>query len=134
MTINGSKLVDDACTIVHQGIKGAAIMHTERPVSRLQPHRIMGSCKPSKLFVNAVFLILALVFANEVIAAFLRYDEGKLGISTKEMKAKYVKYPSVTICLDLDTKKENNGFKAMAPINKTMRDLDFVRHYNNGYG
>ena len=92
----------------------------------------MSSCKPSKLLVNAVFLVLALIFANEVINAFMRYSEGKLGISTKEMKSKYVKFPSVTICLDLDTKKENNGFKDMAPINETMRDLDFVRHYSNG--
>ena len=92
----------------------------------------MRSCKPSKLLVNAVFLVLALIFANEVINAFMRYSEGKLGISTKEMKSKYVKFPSVTICLDLDTKKENNGFKDMAPINETMRELDFVRHYRNG--
>ena len=56
---------------------------------------IMAVCKPTKLFVHAVFLVLALIFFNEVIQAFIRYQEGKLGISTKEMKSKYVKYPSV---------------------------------------
>ena len=77
-------------------------------------------------------MVLALTFANEVIKAFMRYSEGKLGISTKEMKSKYVKFPSVTICLDLDTEKENIGFKEMAPINETLKDLDYVRHYSNG--
>ena len=107
-------------------------MDREKPVPRSQAPMKMGSCKPTKLFVNAVFLVLALIFANEVIHAFLRFSEGKLGISTKEMKSKYVKFPSVTICLDLDTKKDNIGFKDMAPINETLRDLDFVRHYSNG--
>ena len=94
---------------------------------------IMAACKPSKLFVNAVFLVLALIFLNEVLHAFTRYQEGKVGISTKEMKSKYVKYPSVTICMDLDTKKKDLGFKGMRPINETLRDIDFVRHYSNGY-
>ena len=121
-------MTDDPCTIKEGE---AVIMHRAKSVSRSHAPTIMGSCKPSKLFVNAVFLVLALIFANEVLSAFMRYSEGKLGISTKEMKSKYVKFPSVTICLDLDTKKENIGFKDMAPINETMRDLDFVRHYSN---
>ena len=106
-------------------------MERETPVPRSQPSMKMGSCKPSQLFVNLVFLVLALIFANEVIHAFLRFSEGKLEKSTKEMKSKYVKFPSVTICLDLDTKKDNIGFKDMSPISETLRDLDFVRHYSN---
>ena len=101
-------------------------------VSCVIPPIAMGSCKPSKLLVIAVFLFLALIFANEVFSAFLKYNEGKLGISTKEMKSKYVKFPSVTICLDLDTKKKNISFRDLAPINETLRDIDFVRHHSNG--
>ena len=93
----------------------------------------MAARKPTKLFVNAVFLGLALIFFNHINHAFIRYQEGKLGTSTKEMISKYVKYPSVTICLDLDTKKKDMGFKGVKPINETLRNIDFVRHYSNGY-
>ena len=93
----------------------------------------MVTCKPSKLFLNAVFLFLALMFFYKVFNAFMRYQDGKVGTSTKEIKSKYVKYPSVTICLDLDTKKKDIGFKTMRPINETLRDIKFVRHYSNGY-
>ena len=103
-----------------------------KPIPRSKELKILGSCNPTKLIVKAVFLVLFMICAGQVIHAFIRYREGKLGITTKEMKSKYVTYPSITICLDQDTKKEKIGFRDMPPINETLRDIDFVRHYSNG--
>ena len=51
----------------------------------------------------------------------------------KELKSKYVQFPSISICLDQDVKKQKLGFKKVRPLNETLRDLTYVRHFNNGY-
>ena len=94
----------------------------------------LEACKPSKLFVYAVFTVLALVFINVVIHSLIRWHEGLVGISRKEMKSKYAKFPSISICLGLDVKKDDIGFKELRPLNETLRDLSYVRHLSNGYG
>ena len=50
------------------------------------------------------------------------------------MKSKYVKFPSISVCLDLDTDGEGEvGFREMRPLNETFSFLHFVRHLDNGY-
>ena len=87
----------------------------------------------SKLFAYVVFLVLFLIFAVEVIISFIRWREGKVGLSITEVQSEYVKFPSISICIDQDAKKEELGFKQIRPLNETLRDVDFVRHLNNGY-
>ena len=51
----------------------------------------------------------------------------------EEMKSKYVKFPSISVCLDLDTDGEGEvGFREMRPLNETFSFLHFVRHLDNG--
>ena len=87
----------------------------------------------SKLLVYAIFLALVFIFANEVIKSFKRWGKGKLGLAITEVQSEYVKFPSISICIDEDAEKEELGFKQIRPLNETLRDLDFVRHLNNGY-
>ena len=87
----------------------------------------------SKLLVYAIFLVLFLIFASEVIQSFKRWREGKLGLAITEVQSEYVKFPSISICIDEDAEKEELGFKQIRPLNETLRDVDFVRHFNNGY-
>ena len=57
----------------------------------------------------------------------------KVAISVEEMKSKYVKFPSISVCLDLDTDGEGEvGFREMRPLNETFSFLHFVRHLDNG--
>ena len=57
----------------------------------------------------------------------------KVAISVEEMKSKYVKFPSISVCLDLDTDGEGEvGFREMRPLNETFSFLHFVRHFDNG--
>ena len=80
-----------------------------------------------------IFLGLFALFARKVIVSFVEWQEGKVGISVKEVKSEYVKFPSISICLDQDVKRENIGFQKMRLLNETLRDIDFVRHFKNGY-
>ena len=93
----------------------------------------MMSCQPSKLLLYVVFLVLSAVFIREVIVSVMRWLEGHVGISVKEVQSQYVKYPSISVCLDQDKDKEELGFKEFRPLNDTLRDLDYVRHFSNGY-
>ena len=127
MTVEASKIIKG------EGERTSTAAWVDRSPQSTTKFSIVAACKPSKLLVHGVFLVLALIFLNEVTHAFVRYREGKVGISTKEMKSKYVKFPSVTICLDLDTRKKAIGFKEIRPINETLQDIDFARHYSNGY-
>ena len=86
----------------------------------------------SKLLVYALFLVLLVIFASEVIKSVKRWREGKLGLAITEVQSEYVKFPSISICIDQDAKKDELGFKQIRPLNETLRDLDFVRHLNNG--
>ena len=79
------------------------------------------------------YAIFSTVFAREVIVSFIKWREGKVAISVEEMKSKYVKFPSISVCLDLDTDKGEIGFKRMRPLNETFSFLHFVRHFDNGY-
>ena len=79
------------------------------------------------------YAIFSTVFAREVIVSFLKWREGKVGISMEEMKSKYVKFPSISVCLDLDADGEGEvGFRKMRPLNETFSFLHFVRHFDNG--
>ena len=93
-------------------------------------HSLMEICRPSKLLA---YIICLLIFGYGVIVSFIKWHEGKVAISMKEVKSKYAKFPSISICLDQDVKKEKLGFKKIRPLNETLRDLDYVRHFNNGY-
>ena len=90
----------------------------------------MELCRPSKLSAYAIFL---LIFGYEAIVSFIKWHEGKVAISMKEVKSKYVKFPSISICLDQDVEKEKLGFKKIRPLNETLRDIDYVTHFSNGY-
>ena len=48
------------------------------------------------------YALFSTVFLRELIASFIRWQEGKLAISVAEMKSKYIKFPSISVCLDLD--------------------------------
>ena len=90
----------------------------------------MELCRPSKVLAYTIFL---LIFGYEVIVSVVKWYEGKVAISLKELKSKYVQFPSISICLDQDVKKQKLGFKKVRPLNETLRDLTYVRHFNNGY-
>ena len=62
----------------------------------------------------------------------MRWRDTKVGISVEEKKSEYVRFPSISICLDKDETKEEIGFKKMRPINETFTFIDFVHHLNNG--
>ena len=92
----------------------------------------MDLFRPSKLLPYAIFLGLSTVFAREVIISFIKWRDGKVAISVEEMKSKHVKFPSVCVCLDLDEKKEERGFKRTPPLNESLSFVKFVRHFSNG--
>ena len=56
-----------------------------------------------------------------------------MGLSIMEVESKYVKFPSFSVCLDLDVKRDKLDFKEMRPLNETFSFLSYVRHFNNGY-
>ena len=85
------------------------------------------------MLVYTIFLVLSLVFVREVVVSVMKWLEGAVGISVKEVQSQYVKYPSISVCLDQDKNQEELGFKQFRPLNDTLRDLDFVKHFNNGY-
>ena len=88
---------------------------------------------PSKLLVNAVFVGLLLFLIKEVTVAFVKYHDHKVGRSIMDVHERYVRFPSLSVCFDLDTEKEL-GFKSFRPWNETFISLDFVWHHDNGYG
>ena len=55
-----------------------------------------------------------------------------MAISVEEMKSKYVKFPSICVCLDVDEEKEEIGFKTTPPLNESLSFVKFVRHFSNG--
>ena len=84
----------------------------------------------TKLLSYAIFTA---VFAREVIVSFIKWSDSKVAISVEEMKSKYVKFPSISVCLDVDTDgKGEKGFRKMRPLNETFSFLHFVRHFDNG--
>ena len=85
------------------------------------------------MLVYTIFLVLSLVFVREVVVSVMKWLEGAVGISVKEVQSQYVKYPSISVCLDQDKNQEELGFKQFRQLNDTLRDLDYVKHFNNGY-
>ena len=92
----------------------------------------LSFCSSSKLFPYFVYLVLSIIFAREFLVLFMRWWDGKVAISVKEMKSEYVKFPSIGVCLDKDTTKEEIGFKRMRRLNETFTFIDFVQHFDNG--
>ena len=88
--------------------------------------------RPSKLLPYAIFVGLGTVFAREVIFSFMKWRDDKVAISVEEMKSKYVKFPSICVCLDVDEEKEEIGFKTTPPLNESLSFVKFVRHFRNG--
>lgn len=79
------------------------------------------------------YAIMSTVFLREVIVSIMKWKGEKVSMSVEETKSKYVKFPSISICLDQDADKEEIGFKNMMPINETFGFLHYVRHFDNGY-
>ena len=42
-----------------------------------------------------------------------------MGLSIMEVESKYVKFPSFSVCLDLDVKRDKLDFKEMRRLNLT---------------
>lgn len=93
---------------------------------------IMELCSSSKLLPCAISLGLFTIFAREVTVSFVKWRESKEALSVKEIKCEYVKFPSISICLDKDVPKKEIGFKKMRPLNETFTFIQFVQHTNNG--
>ena len=89
--------------------------------------------EPSKLLVNAVFCALFIFLVFEITSSVLKYRENMVGRSTRDMHERYVKFPSISVCFDLDTKKKKLEFKEFRPWNETFISLDFIWHHDNGY-
>ena len=90
---------------------------------------------PSVL-VYAVTLVLLVAFGVKVTQCVLEFMEGKVARSTKDMFEQYVKFPTVSICLGIDSHKAIIGFEDLGtrPMNATLDTFKFVRHLKNGYG
>ena len=96
----------------------------------------MELLRPSALLKFTIFLGVSVILIKETIVFFVRWQEGKMGLSIKEVESKYVKFPSFSVCLDqdLDGKREDLSFQEMRPLNETFSFLTYVRHFDNGYG
>ena len=92
----------------------------------------MISCESSKALVHLVSLALLAFLVFKVTSLLLKYQENMVGTSVSYVHDHYVKFPSISICSDLDSKKDNLGFKENRPLSKIFKKLEFVWHFNNG--
>ena len=81
------------------------------------------------------YAIFSTVFLRECIVSIIKWQEGKVAISVEEVKSKYIKFPSISVCLDMDTdnNKEELGFTEMRPLNESFSFLKYSRHSVNGF-
>ena len=90
----------------------------------------------SSILVHAVTLALMIAFSVKVTQCMLEFMEGKVARSTKDMFEQYIKFPTVSICMGIDSSKAIIGFDDLGtrPMNATLDTFEFVRHLKNGYG
>ena len=76
------------------------------------------------------YAIFSTVFLRECIKSIIKWQERKVAISVEEVKSKYIKFPSISVCLDTDTdnNKEELGFTEMRPLNESFSFLKYSRH------
>ena len=88
------------------------------------------------VIVHAVTLVLLVVFGIKVTQCVLEFIEGNVARSTKDMFEQYIKFPTISICMGIDSSKAIIGFDDLGtrPMNATLDTFEFVRHLKNGYG
>ena len=85
----------------------------------------------SRALVNTVLLVLLLVFGGIVTQSLFHFMDGKVARSTKDMFDRYVKFPTISICIGGG---DGIGFDDMGlrPMNDTLDYFGFTRHFMNG--
>ena len=93
----------------------------------------MASYSLSALLTNVVLACLQIFFAVKVTQSVLDYLDAKVARSTKDMFDKYVKFPTIDVCMGIDHGDLATGFEDMGsrPINETVKSFQFVQHTSN---
>ena len=93
----------------------------------------MVSFTQSALLINVVLACLQITFVVKVTQSVLNYLDAKVARSTKDMFDKYVKFPTIDVCMGIDHGDLATGFEHMGtrPINETLYSFEFVQHKSN---
>ena len=84
--------------------------------------------------VHTALAALLIGFGVKVAQSFLQYMEGRMARSTSGIFERHVQFPSISICVGIDSARATIGFEdtGARPINATLDEFQFVRHLNNG--
>ena len=93
----------------------------------------MTLCKASKILEYLVSLTLLAFFVYKVTNSYQTYQEYKIGNAVETVRHRYVKFPSVSVCLYDKRNRSSSGFNEVRPLNETFVSLDYVVHFKNGY-
>ena len=85
-----------------------------------------------KISEYILFLGLAFYFASKVTTSFIRFQSGIVGVGTKEVYQRNVRFPSISICLETKRNETVRGFTQVKPLNETFIELKYVQHFENG--
>ena len=87
------------------------------------------------IIVRTAMVALLIGFSVKVTQSVLKYMDGKVARSTSNIFERYVKFPTISICVGIDSAKATVGFEdtGTRPLNATLDELEFVRHLENGY-
>ena len=88
----------------------------------------------SRALVNTVLLVLLLVFAGIITQSLFHFMDGKVARSTRDMFDRYVKFPTISVCIGISSTKSLIGFEDMGlrSMNDTLDYFKFIRHFKNG--
>ena len=89
----------------------------------------------TSICVRTAMVVLLIGFGIKAMQSVLQYMDGKVARSTSDIFERYVKFPTISICVGIDSARATIGFgdTGARPINATLDELQFVRHLKNGY-
>ena len=87
------------------------------------------------IIVHTALVALLIGFGVKVTQSILKHMDGKVARSTSNIFERYVKFPTIGICVGIDSTRATVGFEdtGARPLNATLDELQFVRHLENGY-
>ena len=87
-----------------------------------------------RLVEYTIYLGLFAFFATKVMTSLLKYEHGLLGVSNMETHQRHRRFPSVSVCVDVDREDMSvSGFRQVRPLNETFITLRYAQHFDNGY-
>ena len=78
----------------------------------------MASNTDGKLRVveYTIYLAVYALFATKVLTSLHKYEHGLLGVSTMETRERHRRFPSVSVCIDVDRKADDLSEKHESDI------------------